>query len=226
MQGGFMLRRNGEIKRLPLSAQRVLAFLALHERPLLRVYVAGSLWPGSSDVRAAASLRTSVWRLHEPGGDGPVVASGRHLCLAPHVAVDVRETRAAARRVLSGENGFNSADLEQLVYGDDLLPDWYEDWILIEREQLREQRVRALERLCDLCTRESRFAEAAQAAVAAVACEPLRETSHRALIRLHLAEGNSGEALRHYRDYCDLLRRKLGLAPSPQMEDLIAGIKP
>ena len=66
------------------------------------------------------------------------------------------------------------------------------------------------------------LAEAAQAGLAAVACEPLRETSQRVLIRLHLAEGNESEALRRYAEYRALLERKLGLAPSPRMEQLLA----
>jgi DNA-binding SARP family transcriptional activator len=211
---------------LPLSAQRVLAFVALHDRPILRVFVAGSLWPASSENRAAASLRTSVWRLHDPSGLGPIVASGRHLALAANVAVDVRETRAAARSVLAGEHvSCDSAQLERLVYADDLLPDWYDDWILIEREQLREQRVRALEQLCECLTHEARFADAAQAGLAAVTSEPLRETSQRALIKLHLAEGNPGEAVRRYRYYRKLLEQKLGLLPSRQMEELVSGIE-
>jgi DNA-binding SARP family transcriptional activator len=223
--GGFALRRGGEPAELPLSAQRVLAFVALHDRPILRLYVAGSLWPASSDARAAASLRTSVWRLHDSRGQGPIDASGRHLSLISGVSVDVRETRDITRRVLSAkEDAVDSRSVERLVYAADLLPDWYDDWALIEREQLREQRVRALECLCDQLTGAGRFAEAAEAGQAAVSCDPLRETAHRALIRLHIAEGNPGEALRRYNEYRRLLARKLGLLPSHHMEDLVAGI--
>src|SRR5688572_24208060 len=53
--------------RLPMSAQRVLAFLALHERPLQRSYVAGSLWLDLPEARAHASLRSALWRLHRCG---------------------------------------------------------------------------------------------------------------------------------------------------------------
>jgi DNA-binding SARP family transcriptional activator len=223
LEGGFELRRNGEPWDLPLSGQRVLAFLALHDRPLLRVYVAGALWPASSEPRASASLRTVIWRLHSP--DTCMIAvSGSHLGLAEGLDVDVRETRRAASRILSGDEGVEDGLLDRLVYARDLLPDWYDDWILIEREQLREQRIRALEKLCDDLTARSRFAEAAQAGLAAVACEPLRESSHRALIRLHLAEGNESEALRRYAEFREQLERKLGLCPSPRMEELLSGL--
>jgi DNA-binding SARP family transcriptional activator len=60
--------------------------------------------------------------------------------------------------------------------------------------------------------------------LAAVACEPLRESTHRAVVRAHLAEGNPAEALRQYRSYRQLLNDELGLPPSRQFQELIAGL--
>jgi len=224
LEGGFALRSDNEVKQLPLTAQRVLAFLALHDRPLLRGYVAGSLWPGSSEARAAASLRTSIWRLQK-SGPSPIVASTRHIGLSANVTVDARHTMDAARNVL-GANRTSIAplDLERLVAARDLLPDWYDEWVILEREHMREQRVHALEALCQQLTAAARFAEAAQAGLAAVAGDPLRESAYRALIHLHVAEGNAGEAVRRYEEYARLLERKLGLAPSKLMDDLVAGV--
>jgi DNA-binding SARP family transcriptional activator len=103
----------------------------------------------------------------------------------------------------------------------EILPDWYDDWLVIERERFRQLRVHALERLCDRLTAAGRFAEAVDAGLAAVESEPLRESAHRALIRTHLAEGNACEALRQYRAFRELLRRELGLRPSELMEALV-----
>src|SRR5260221_11653750 len=63
---GFELRLNGELIQLPLSSQRVLAFLALHDRPLQRLYVAGMLWLDASEERANGSRPTALWRLRRP----------------------------------------------------------------------------------------------------------------------------------------------------------------
>ena len=81
---------------LPPASQRLVAFLALHGRPLLRVYVAGSLWLDSTEDRANASLRTALWRLGRPSCR-LVEASTTHVALAPAILVDVREAKAAAR---------------------------------------------------------------------------------------------------------------------------------
>ena len=56
----FELRRGGDRVRLPLSAQRLVALLALRNRALHRVYVAGTLWLDASEERAGSNLRTTV----------------------------------------------------------------------------------------------------------------------------------------------------------------------
>jgi DNA-binding SARP family transcriptional activator len=131
----------------------------------------------------------------------------------------------AVRNVLGSKaRAIGPLDLERLVEARDLLPDWYDEWVIVEREHVREQRAQALEALCQQLTAAARFAEAAQAGLAAVTCEPLRESAHRALIHLYVAEGNPGEAMRRYEEYARLLERKLGLAPSRLMDDLVAGV--
>jgi DNA-binding SARP family transcriptional activator len=96
--------------------------------------------------------------------------------------------------------------------------------VLIERERFRQLRLYALETLCERFTAAGRIAEATQAGLAAVACEPLRESSHRALVKAHLADGNAGEALRQYRLYRELVRTQLGLEPSPRMDELVGAL--
>lgn len=221
--GGFSFWVGGQPLELPLSAQRLLAFLALQERSLLRGYVAGSLWPGSTDQRAAASLRTSLWRL-QLNGHSPVVASPSHLSVNDDLDIDVRDTQRVARAVLSGQGPtLSRSDVEVLVDARDLLADWYDEWLRSERDQTRELRLRALEVLCEQLTVAGRFAEAAEAGLAAIQSDPLRESAQRALIRLHLEEGNPSEALRRHREYAALLERRLGLPPSHLMQELVLG---
>jgi tetratricopeptide (TPR) repeat protein len=66
-----------------------------------------------------------------------------------------------------------------------------------------------------------RLGQALEAALAAVWGEPLRESAHRVLIKVHLAEGNYGEAMRQYRLYREQLNSELGLDPSPQIQALV-----
>ena len=97
-----------------------------------------------------------------------------------------------------------------LLLSRDLLPDWYDDWVAVERERFRQLRVHALERLCDRLVEAERFGEAIEAGLAAMKSEPLRESAHRALVRAHLAEGNRSEALAQYRRFKALLPTSSG----------------
>jgi DNA-binding SARP family transcriptional activator len=221
--GGFELRDRGRLIRLQLSAERLVAFLAMQNRPLHRAYIAGTLWPDTTDDRAGASLRSSLWRLRRRRQ--PLVeASATHLRLGEGVWVDVHEVMALVWRVIDSAAYLSEVTLATLSAPAELLPGWYEDWVIVERERLRQLRLHALEILCERLTSRRLFGQAVEAGLAAVREEPLRESGHRALMKAYLAEGNPGEALRQYRGYRDLLREELGLAPSREMNELVGAI--
>ena len=220
---GFELFARDQRVRLPMSTQRVVAFLALQDRPVLRLYVAGTLWLDSTEARANACLRTALWRLR--ARDCPIVdATATHLALACGVEVDVREARVAAEQAIGHEILLGDPATAGLYHAGELLPDWYDDWVLIEREHFRQLRLHALEALCRDLAAAGRFAEAARAGLAAIKDEPLRESAHRALISTYLAEGNPSEALRHFTLFKKLLHDQLGLSPSELMDDLMGAV--
>jgi DNA-binding SARP family transcriptional activator len=222
---GFELRRGKARLALPKGCQRLLAFLALHTRPILRSYVAGTLWTDSTEARAAANLRTAIWRLHWPPSK-LVVATGSHIWLAPDVRVDMRAASHYALRVLD-ETILDSeldADDAEASLSSDVLPDWYEEWVVIAREQFRQLRLHALERLCERLIVAGRYERAVRVGIVAVAGEPLRESAQRALVRAHLAEGNTSEAVRQYSLFRELLQMELGVEPSLGMKDLVSSL--
>ena len=220
---GFELRCDGEPVHLPLSAQRLLAFLALQQRPVNRVYVAGVLWLDTSEERANANLRSTLWRLRRPG-HVLVEATMTHLALADHVVVDVRQAEARAHQLLDESDDWKTDPYEVSLSGD-LLPDWYDDWVLVERERFRQLRLHALESLCARLTDAGKFAHAVDAGLTAVSAEPLRESAHRTLVRAYLAEGNRAEALRQYRFCRKVLAEDLGVTPSREMEELVKDLR-
>lgn len=216
---GFELRRDGEPVSCPLTAQRVLAFLALHDRPLQRHFVAGTLWTDSSEERALASLRSALYRANHPAVPLIRVFDSR-LALDAAVRIDVREALRHAHRLINGSVADDACSPDALLRGE-LLPDWYDDWLLIERERFRQLRLHGLEALSVRLLALRRYGEAAETALSAIAGEPLRESAHRVLIRVHLAEGNTSEALRHFELFRRMLADELGLRPSPHLVKLI-----
>jgi DNA-binding SARP family transcriptional activator len=219
----FELSCAGEPVPLPVSAQRLLAFLALRARPQSRMHVAFTLWPGASEAHAYGSLRSALFRL-QATGCRLVRVTKDQLELAPEVSVVFRERIAAAERVLAGEDDAEAIGFDPAYLTGELLPDCYEDWVLIERARYHELRLRALEALCDRELRAGRVPRAVAAGLAAVRVDPLRDSARRALIRAHLAEGNNAEALAQYRDFELQLSDQLGLQPSSEMIKLVAGL--
>jgi len=210
--------------RVPLlpTAERLLAAVAvLHRgRRVRRAVIAEQLWPGAAPGRAASSLRSVLWRLPRPRGRPPVQGNSALVWLAEGVGVDLWEAEGIAEAL-------SSADPSALppqgrgLFRADLLPDWTEDWLMIEQESYRQQRLHALEAEAASLCRHGLFTHALDAALAAVRAEPLRESAHRRVIEVHLAEGNHAEALRQYDGYRRLLALELGLPPSDTIQGLV-----
>ena len=218
----FGVVRDGLSVEIPIGAQRLVAFVTLLGRPVRREYVAGTLWPDTSDERAAANLRSTLWRIQSQVR-GLIVASDGCLRLGPEVWVDLRLAEELTHRVLE-QTSLADDPGELALLAADLLPDWYDEWLLFERERFRQLRLSALEQLCDRRAAAGRLGEALELGLLSVAGEPLRESGHRALIRVHLAAGNAVEALRQYGVYRRLLHEQLGIEPTLQLRELIDAV--
>lgn len=204
---------------LPKAAQRLVVFVVLHERPVRRDYVAGSLWLDATDGHAAGNLRSTLWRVQKRA-PGLLRNEGHTLRLDPDVRVDLHLAHRRAHDELCGVGNSTSAN----AFTGDLLPDWYDDdRVLLERERYRQLRLNALDALCERALREGRLTDALEAGLLAVAGEPLRESAHRCLIRVHLAAGNRAEALRQYELCRRLLDEQLGIEPTPLLRATLDG---
>lgn len=219
--GGFELRAGGERLEVPVPGRRLLAYLGVEHRVLDRAYVAGVLWPDTTDAKAAASLRTTVWRLH---GIEPVLlaVTPTSVALAPEVEVDVSFLESTAAVLRSGDPSSELGPVDPRRLGGELLPEMWDAWLVFERERLRQVSLHALELLSQRLTEAGQHDQAVVAALHAVEAEPLRETANRRLVLAHLAEGNVTEAARSYRRYAELLDTELGLEPQPSFTDLLA----
>ncbi|MBM7809037.1 DNA-binding SARP family transcriptional activator [Geodermatophilus bullaregiensis] len=221
---GFALRLGDDtgvpLRDLPRAVQRLVARLSLSRCPD-RNAIAGQLWPDVPEDHAHGSLRSALWRLRRVA-PGTVEVSGGSVSLAAGVRVDVRELETWASLVLDPRVRGEDLALPGQALRGVLLPGWDEEWVLLERERLRQLRMHALEALADELVVAGRFGEAAEAAYAAVHEEPLRESAHRAVVRVHLAEGNTAEACRAYEAFREVLADTLGVAPTPSMIGLLS----
>jgi DNA-binding SARP family transcriptional activator len=209
------------------GSRRLLAFLALRTAAVTRGTAAGSLWPEASGQHASSSLRSALARLG-PTTRAAVDATDIDLRLADDVVVDIRESQGLARRLLEPEVTPTVREIGATTISalsSDLLPDWYDDWVVPEAEEWRQLRLHALEALSDRLTTAGRFGHAMGAAMAAVRVDPLRESATAAVIRVHLGEGNQADAVREFRRYRALLQRELGVEPTTSLFELV-GVAP
>jgi DNA-binding SARP family transcriptional activator len=216
--GGFELLHGGAPVGVPAAARRLLAFVALRDRAVTRTQAAGVLWDESSEEHAAGNIRTLLWSLRKV--DAPTVTAADGLLrVDPALSVDITAMTTTAKLILDDPDQLPLLDIE--MFADDLLPDWYDDWLAPERERLRQLRLHALEALCCRYTSTGRIHQAIQAGLSAVEAEPLRESANHALISAYIAEGNRVEAIRHFRAFSDLLGEELGLRPTRALHELV-----
>ena len=220
--GSFRLVLGDEMTRLPVPSQRMVALLGLQKgRSVGRSYVAGTLWPEVEEASARSDLRSALWKLGQLRDD-LVEVTNDELRLRPDVTIDLREMQATAHRFL--HDSVDGADLSPEIFADDLLPQWSDAWVETERESYRQLRLHALEQLSERLAEAGRFGPAVEAGLLAVAGAPLRESAHRAVIRVLVMEGNRAEARLRYGELSDLLRGEMGVEPSFGLEEIMEAI--
>lgn len=226
--GGFQLSV-GDSLPIPMGAQRLLAMLALEDGEVDRVMATERLWPDSCRSRAAANLRSALWRGKRVGNTILIDCAGPRLRLASPVRVDLHVLLRRARHILGPSPcTISSPGHQEIIDGlsRELLPTWSDDWLLPERDRWDQVRLHALETLAQHFMKNENYLTALEAAFTAVSIEPIRESAHRAVLKIYIAEGNSASALKHYQRYRGLLQRELGITPSRQMDELIHPLTP
>lgn len=221
--GEFCLTYNG-VRVTAVNSPRLrnlLAYLILHRgAPQARQHLAFLLWPDSTEKQARTNLRNLAHLLRQalPHSDCCLHSEGQTLLWEPHVpyALDTVEFEAALK-----EGALHTA-VE--LYPGDLLPECYGDWIVPERERLRQLYLAGLERLAQQ-TEEGRDYQAALGYAQRLAREdPLGEAHCRRLIRLQMLTGDRAAALRTYHACATVLHRELGVEPAPATRLIYAQI--
>lgn len=220
--GGWDLRVDGTSCRLGFRQQRLIAALAVLGRRS-RGCLAGLLWPEGTEAHAMGSLRAAVFTVSRRL-PGLLACCGRELCLAETVDVDLHRLR----RVLAGATAgapvtdpwwFTDAS------GANLLPGWYDDWVVTEQQRLRDLCLTAAERLAETALVRQDHFRARHLAETARSLDPLCESATRILLQAHLAMGNEATALGIFHTYCATLADELGARPAPRIVELIAPVQ-
>jgi len=201
------------------KAQALLAYLALpagqwHPRDKL----AALLWGEASNERARHSLRQALVSLRRalPEAEPPCLLEERD---AVSLNAEAWEIDAVEFERLAGSTAGPDLARAADAYGGDLLAGLsvsepgFEEWLVGERERLRETALDALARLLGQQMSAGQDEPAIRTALRLLTFDPAQEAVHRALMRLYARQGRRGAALRQYQVCVGTLERELGAAP-------------
>jgi DNA-binding SARP family transcriptional activator/predicted ATPase len=200
----------------------LLAYLVLHgNAPQLRQHLAFLFWPDTSEVQARNNLRQTLHQLRHalPDADRFLHADARTLGWRPDAAfqLDVAEFEQALASADAAERQDDQrAALERAahLYRADLLPSCYDDWLLPERERLRQRHRHAVAQLIQLLETRRDYAAAIGHAQRLLQDDPIDEETYRCLMRLLALNNDRASALRVYHSCVTILQRELGVEPS------------
>lgn len=197
--------------------QALLAYLILHsDAPQSRQHLAFIFFPDSSESQARTNLRNLFHLLHEalPDADLFLGASTQQLQWrqdAPFT-LDVTRFEAALHTAVTIAEWQAAVEL----YHGDLVPGCYDDWILPERERLRQGFIGALEQLVARHEQAQEYLVARQRAQQLLSTDPLSEETYRTLMRLSALSGDRAGVVRFYNQCVNVLQRELGVAPDAE----------
>lgn len=214
------------VLHLPKKTQALLGYLGLRPGQVYaREHLAALLWGETGDEQARQGLRQAMYVLQKTLPTVQpllLVMEGETVALNP-AAVDV-DVAVFEHLLVDGR----SEALEQAaaLYRGDLLeglnidePE-FEEWLVAERERLRELALQALAKLLDQQAKAGQTERAIQTGVKLLALDPLQEDVHRTLMRLYARQGRRSAALKQYQHCVASLQRELGAEPERDTRQL------
>jgi TolB-like protein/DNA-binding SARP family transcriptional activator len=230
--GGFRARADGQEIDVPGRKERgLLAYLALPAgEARSRDKLAGLLWSDRADSQARESLKQAVFKLRrslDRVQPPPLVADREFVALDGNtVSVDVAEFEhlidQGTVEALAQAAALYRGDL---LDGLDIRDEAFDEWLLVERQRLRDRIRGALAKLIEGYMSAKAHDRAAAAARRLLAMDPLREATHRALMQIYNQQGETALALKQYELCREALQGELGARPEPETERLYQTIR-
>lgn len=215
--------------------QSLVAYLVLNgDAPQPRERLAFLLWPASSESQARTNLRQLVHHLKRALPAEIDALETTHFAIHwrrdAATSIDTVDFHAsiadaaAAREANDSLREMKSLAAAAQLYEDDLLPGLYDDWLIPFREDYRKRIVDVLRRLTALHEGQREYRAAVPCAERLVAFDPLNESHHQLLIRLHAGNHDRASALRAYHQCMRVLRREMGVEPGRATVELFERI--
>ena len=204
------------------KARALLGYLAQRgNMPLSRSTLMGLLWGDRSEAQARASLRQTLSELRQ--GLGPAGAACLVANLDSITWVDRdswTDTKALGLALKTGDMAalVEAADLYrgEFLEGLDIHEPAFEQWLAVERENLRMQAASVLAQLMAYSESMKNVEQAITYGQRLLGLDPLQEHVHRDVMRLFATQGRHDAALAQFEKCRKLLESRLGVQPQPE----------
>ena len=225
--GHFRVER--ESKPIQFSTRKteaLFAYLVLKPGRHTREKLAATFWGDSSDTEARNSLRNALAVLNKLLGSELLLVDRQNVEINPDYPlwVDASEFEKGASAYLADP----APEFEQVkigLYQNDLLADFYDDWIFPLREHYRSLFLDTLLRMTQQMRSRSEYEHAAEFAHKVLAFDGANERAHQHLMFCYMARGNRSAALRQYETCQRALWEELAVEPSSATVGLYEWIK-
>ena len=223
--GSFELKVKDRTVHLPTrKTESILAYLALHRSVQNREKIASMFWGDSPDELARRSLRTALSALRKEIGEEFIVTDRETVQLNPDFPlwVDVYEAEKQAKDTFSSNS---QAVVNPDLYRGDLLQDFYDDWVLEEREHYRSLFVNRLLQFAQLLRTNGDYTRVISVAQKIISIDSVNERAYQDLIFCYGVLGDRSAALKSYEECAFQLQEKLGVQPSDETNTLFEHVK-
>jgi predicted ATPase/DNA-binding SARP family transcriptional activator len=225
--GTFSVKyKNKVVDVLSRSAQSLFAYLILsagtaHRREKL----AGLFWPDSLEETARDNLRHALWRLRKAlqSVSATIYLQANDLTVTFNTSAEYSLDAAA----LAGLGKIDSTEALISVlscYQGELLPGFYDEWVLSEREHLHSIFEHHMARLMSLLQQEQRWLDVLEWAERWIKLGRKPEPAYRALMTAHAAGGNMSKVVESY-ERCVKALLDSGVEPSEETQQLLKELK-
>jgi non-specific serine/threonine protein kinase len=225
--GKFEIKRDKKLITISSRpAQSLFAYLILnagtsHRREKL----AGMLWPDSLEETARDNLRHALWRMRK----ALEAAYSTRFLHADDVSISFKESPdywldAAELRKVSEDASADELSAVLSTYQGELLPGFYDEWVILEREHLHSIFEHHMTRLLALLKDEKRWTDILQWGERWIKLGEKPEPAFRALMAAHAAKGDMSKVAATY-ERCVKSLKEFGVEPSKETRVLYERLK-
>jgi DNA-binding SARP family transcriptional activator len=207
------------------TTKELFFFFATNPQGWRKEQILEELWPEASRSQANDLFHASMYRLRRALFPEAIIFREGVYRLNPEAvrwldAQEFEQERAAAVQLSDPHAQIELLERVVALYRGEFLSEFYGDWCMLRREELRTHYLDALTLLGRAWQGIGNYRRAEQVYLKTLERDPAREETYRDLMALYAARGNRAEIIQTYRQCVEQLQAEVGMPPLPETVEL------